>query len=69
MKNVIEQQNYSYPWELEQAIRDFVAYYINHLHHESLGSLTPEDDYFGKGEEVKTKRERIKALTLRHRPE
>ncbi len=46
MKNVIKlQKNCYYPWELEQAIHDFVAYYNNHRYHVSLGTLTPEDVY------------------------
>ncbi len=35
MKNVIKLRNYEYPWELEQALGEFVEYYNNHLYHES----------------------------------
>ena len=29
MKNVVKLQHYYFPWELEAALRDFVAYYNN----------------------------------------
>ena len=64
MKNVVKLQNYYYPWELEQAIVDFVDYYNHRRYHESLDNLTPEDVYFGRVEEVKSRRERIKEKTF-----
>ncbi len=67
MKNVVKLRNYEFPWELEQAIGEFVEYYNKHRYHESLDNLTPEDVYFGREEKVKTRREKIKESTLRHR--
>jgi transposase InsO family protein len=67
MKNVIKLQNYKYPWELEATIRDFVEYYNKYRYHESLDNLTPEDVYFGRAEEIQTRREEIKRSTLSHR--
>ena len=67
MKNVIKLRNYEYPWELEQAIGEFVEYYNERRYHESLGNLTPMDVYFGREAKVKTRREKIKEATLRHR--
>ncbi len=67
MKNVIKLRNYEYPWELEHAIGEFVVYYNKHRYHEALDNLTPEDVYFGREEKIKTRREKIKEATLRHR--
>ena len=35
MKNEIKLQNYEYPWELEQAIDEFVEYYNKERYHTS----------------------------------
>jgi putative transposase len=67
MKNVVNLQNYYYPWELEQEIARFVEYYNNQRYHESLDNLTPADVYFGRGKEVLSKREEIKRHTLQQR--
>jgi hypothetical protein len=67
MKNVIKLRNYEYPWELEHAIGEFVAYYNQHRYHEALDNLTPEDVYCGREQKIKTRREKIKEATLRHR--
>jgi transposase InsO family protein len=67
MKNVVKLQNYNYPWELEQAIEDFVDYYNHHRYHEALSNLTSEDVYLGRADEVKSKRELIKEKTLQKR--
>ncbi len=67
MKNVIKLLNYEYPGELEQAIDKFVEYYNKQRYHEALDNLTPGDVYFGREERVKTRREKIKDSTLKHR--
>jgi len=67
MKNVVKLQTFYFPWELEQTIEDFVVYYNNERYHESLDNLTPADVYFGRVEEVKTRREAIKKATLENR--
>ncbi len=36
MKNVVKLDTYYFPWELEQAIAAFVAFYNNERYHESL---------------------------------
>ena len=48
MKNVVKLEHYYFPWELEAALRDFVAYYNNDRYHESLDNVTPADVYFGR---------------------
>jgi transposase InsO family protein len=67
MKNVVKLENYYFPWELEAALRDFVAYYNNERYHESLDNVTPADAYFGRKYEVVSEREKIKKRTLRTR--
>ena len=67
MKNVVELQTFYIPWELEQAIEGFVTYYNNARYHESLDNLTPANVYFGRAEDVKTRREQITHVTLEKR--
>jgi putative transposase len=67
MKNVVKLQTFYFPWELEQTIEDFVVFYNNERYHESLDNLTPADVYFGRAEEVRTRRKEIKQATLEKR--
>jgi putative transposase len=67
MKSVVKLNTFYFPWELEQAIADFVAYYNTVRYHESLDNVTPADVYFGRQQEVLTQREIIKQRTLQQR--
>jgi putative transposase len=67
MKNVVKLQTFYFPWELRSAINEFVAYYNYERYHESLDNVTPADVYFGRAEEVKTRKEEIKQATLEKR--
>ena len=67
MKNEIKLRNYEFPSELERAIGEFVEYYNKQRYHESLDNLTPEDVYFGREKKIKTRRQKIKQATLKHR--
>ena len=67
MKNVVKLQHCYFPWELEAALRDFVAYYNNERYHESLDNVTPADVYFGRQHEIISKRDRIKKRTMQKR--
>jgi putative transposase len=67
MKSIVKLNTFFFPWDLEQAIADFVAYYNNERYHESLNNVTPADVYFGRQEEVLTQRELIKQQTLLER--
>ncbi len=67
MKNVVKLQHYYFSWELEEALRDFVAYYNNERYHESLDNVTPADVYFGRQHAVLTERDKIKRLTMKRR--
>jgi transposase InsO family protein len=67
MKSVVKLNTFYFPWELEQAIADFVAYYNHERYHESLDNVTPADVFFGRQQEVLTQREIIKQQTLQQR--
>jgi putative transposase len=67
MKSIVKLDTYFYPWELEQAIADFVVYYNTQRYHESLDNVTPADVFFGRHQEVLSKRAIIKQQTLHQR--
>jgi putative transposase len=67
MKNLINLDKYYFPWELEQAIGQFIQYYNNERYHESLGNVTPADVYYGRHREIFSRREQIKRKTLKQR--
>ncbi len=67
LKNRILLENYYLPGDLENQIEAFVEHYNHHRYHESLGNLTPADVYFGRGQTILLKRERIKRKTIESR--
>jgi len=67
LKNRILLENYYLPGDLEAQIDAFVSYYNHQRYHESLKNLTPADVYFGRGQTILLKRERIKRKTIEHR--
>ena len=67
MKNVVKLEHYDFPWELEAAVRDFVAYYNHRRYHESLDNCTPADVYYGRQHQVLSERDKIKQLTMQRR--
>ncbi len=67
LKNRILLENYYLPGDLEAQIDAFVGHYNHQRYHESLKSLTPADVYFGRGQTILLKRERIKRKTIEHR--
>jgi putative transposase len=64
LKNQILLENYYLPGELEERIRQFVDYYNHERYHESLNNLTPADVYYGRGQTILDKRDKIKRQTL-----
>ena len=50
--------------ELETRIGKFMNYYNYERYHESLDNLTPADVYYGRGQTILNRRERIKLKTL-----
>jgi putative transposase len=67
MKAVVKLDHYYFPWQLEAALRTFVAYYNNERYHESLDNVTPADVYFGRQQTVLSARQRIKHHTMQKR--
>jgi transposase InsO family protein len=67
MKNVVKLENYYYPWELEQAIGQWVQHYNHERYHESLDNVTPADVYHGRQEEILDHRAIIKSRTMNQR--
>jgi hypothetical protein len=64
LKNQILLEHYYFPGELESAIQLFVAHHNNERYHESLSNLTPADVYYGRGDAILARRERIKLGTM-----
>jgi len=67
LKNRILLENYYLPGDLEAQIDAFVGHYNHQRYHESMKNLTPSDVYFGRGQTILLKRERIKQKTFEHR--
>jgi transposase InsO family protein len=57
-------ENYYFPNELEDRIRQFIDYYNHERYHESLNNLTPADVYSGRGQFILNEREKIKRRAL-----
>ena len=64
MKNVVKLENYYYPWELEQAIGDWVQHYNHERYHESRDNVIPADVYHGHKEKILDQRAIIKSRTM-----
>ena len=54
------------PGDLEAQLGACVQYYNHRRYHESLINLTPTDVYFGRGQTILLKREKIKRKTTEH---
>jgi transposase InsO family protein len=67
MKNVVKLEHYYYPWDLEEAIDQFVEHYNHRRYHESLNNVTPADVFFGRDQQILSRREQIKRRTLAQR--
>ena len=67
LKNRILLENYFFPADLQNQIEAFVEHYNHQRYHESIDNLTPADVYFGRGQNILNKRERIKQKTFETR--
>ena len=59
-------QHDDFPWELEAALRDFVAY-NNERYHEAITNVTPADVCFGRRYEALTERSKIRRRAVERR--
>ena len=64
LKNRILLDHYFFPGDLEASIEAFVDHYNHHRYHESINNLTPADVYFGQGQVILERRDRIKRKTI-----
>jgi hypothetical protein len=67
IKNVINLENYYFPWEWEKAIEEFVQNYNNHRYHESLENLKPADVFFGRDKQILLESKTIKERKMKQR--
>jgi putative transposase len=67
LKEVVNLQVYESPWELERAIDKFYRFYNYERYHEALGNVTPADVYFGRAQEVLSRRKELKERTMTER--
>jgi putative transposase len=67
MKNLVQLQTFSSPWDLEQEISRFADYHNHQRYHESLDNVTPTYVCFGRAKEVQSRREEIKRRPLEGR--
>ena len=67
LKNRILLENYYLPGDLEAQVSAFVEHYNHRRYHESLDNLTPADVYFGRGQTILMRREKIKRQTIANR--
>jgi putative transposase len=67
LKNLLCLENYYFPWELENAIAEFIDHYNQHRYHEALGNVAPADVFFGRADAILDRRAQIKQTTLIHR--
>ncbi len=64
MKNMIKQQNFNLPWELEKEIDLFVYYYNHERVHESQENMTPIEVICGRSRTIRELGDMVKEQTL-----
>jgi putative transposase len=67
LKKRVKLAYYYYPWELEEAIDDWVDHYNHERYHESLDNVTPADVYEGRRNDILDQRAEVKSRTLTRR--
>jgi len=66
MKNVVKQENYYYPWDVEKAHEEWVHHYNHERDHESLDNVTPVHVNGGRRNEILDQHALVKARTMSH---
>jgi len=69
LKEEINQVPYEMPSELRQAIESFVEHYNHQRYHEALDNVTPANVYFGRKDDILTRRKEANRKTLQARKE
>jgi len=64
MKNLLLQDNYYIPEQLNEQIARWVDYYNNQRYHEGIDNVTPADKYFGRDLSILRQRDITKKKTL-----
>ena len=64
LKSEINQVPCDMPSELKEAIGNFVEYYNHRRYHEALGNVTPADVYYGRRQQILSRRKEAKRKTL-----
>ncbi|PJK29226.1 hypothetical protein CVT23_12970 [Minwuia thermotolerans] len=67
LKNRILLENYYLPGTLAQAVEAFVEHYNHCRYHDSIGNLTPADDYLGRDQDTLKERRKITKQTTKQR--
>ncbi|PXY01645.1 hypothetical protein DF185_09250 [Marinifilum breve] len=67
MKNIVKLDNYYYPDELRDRIKEFVDYYNHERYHESLNKLALSDVYYDRDWVRLQQRSIIKNETMKRR--
>ena len=67
LKGEISQVPCEMPSELKEAIDNFVEYYNHRRYHEALGNVTPADVYYGRRQQILSRRKEAKRKTLKLR--
>ena len=67
LKGELNQVPCEMPSELKEAIDKFVEYYNHRRYHEALGNVTTADVYYGRREQILSRRKEVQQQTIEMR--